>query len=126
MPGQRSGLEGAWCLKQARCSAAWVPGDGGLKEQPPSWVGGEQRFVHVGEGAKNLARARLVPAMCHSHDLWCPASLGRERGSQGWCPGILFSSFLVRRKSNPQIRAFMEEMGFGGDYTKLESFYIQR
>ncbi|KAM9181813.1 beta-hexosaminidase subunit alpha [Mergus octosetaceus] len=29
-------------------------------------------------------------------------------------------------KSNPQIRAFMEEMGFGDDYTKLESFYIQR
>ncbi|XP_035422614.1 beta-hexosaminidase subunit alpha isoform X2 [Cygnus atratus] len=29
-------------------------------------------------------------------------------------------------KSNPQIRAFMEEMGFGEDYTKLESFYIQR
>lgn len=37
---------------------------------------------------------------------------------------ILFSS--VRRKSNPKIRAFMEEMGFGEDYKKLESFYIQR
>lgn len=68
MPGQKSGLGGAWGLKQARCSAAWVRGDGGLKEQPPSWVGGEQRVVPVGEGARNLARARLVPAMLHGHD----------------------------------------------------------
>uniref|UniRef100_A0A8C3E943 Beta-hexosaminidase n=1 Tax=Corvus moneduloides TaxID=1196302 RepID=A0A8C3E943_CORMO len=29
-------------------------------------------------------------------------------------------------KSNPEIRAFMKEMGFGEDYKKLESFYIQR
>uniref|UniRef100_A0A8C5U8Z4 Beta-hexosaminidase n=1 Tax=Malurus cyaneus samueli TaxID=2593467 RepID=A0A8C5U8Z4_9PASS len=29
-------------------------------------------------------------------------------------------------KSNPEIRAFMREMGFGEDYKKLESFYIQR
>uniref|UniRef100_A0A8B9NU82 Beta-hexosaminidase n=1 Tax=Apteryx owenii TaxID=8824 RepID=A0A8B9NU82_APTOW len=29
-------------------------------------------------------------------------------------------------KSNPKIRAFMQEMGFGDDFTKLESFYIQR
>ncbi|KAM9375246.1 beta-hexosaminidase subunit alpha [Phaethornis superciliosus] len=29
-------------------------------------------------------------------------------------------------KSNPKIRAFMKEMGFGEDYKKLESFYIQR
>ncbi|NWX89837.1 HEXA hexosaminidase, partial [Nothoprocta pentlandii] len=29
-------------------------------------------------------------------------------------------------KSNPKIRAFMQEMGFGEDFTKLESFYIQR
>ncbi|XP_072837637.2 beta-hexosaminidase subunit alpha [Pogona vitticeps] len=29
-------------------------------------------------------------------------------------------------KSNPEIQAFMTKMGFGKDYTKLESFYIQR
>ncbi|XP_055572192.1 beta-hexosaminidase subunit alpha isoform X2 [Falco biarmicus] len=29
-------------------------------------------------------------------------------------------------KSNPKIRAFMRKMGFGEDYKKLESFYIQR
>ncbi|KAK2524597.1 Hexa [Columba guinea] len=29
-------------------------------------------------------------------------------------------------KSNPKIRDFMKEMGFGEDYKKLESFYIQR
>ncbi|XP_062998310.1 beta-hexosaminidase subunit alpha isoform X2 [Elgaria multicarinata webbii] len=29
-------------------------------------------------------------------------------------------------KSNPKIQAFMEQMGFGQDYRKLESFYIQR
>ncbi|XP_013926650.1 PREDICTED: beta-hexosaminidase subunit alpha [Thamnophis sirtalis] len=29
-------------------------------------------------------------------------------------------------KSNPDIRAFMEKMQFGEDYSKLESFYIQR
>uniref|UniRef100_A0A8D0BW75 Beta-hexosaminidase n=1 Tax=Salvator merianae TaxID=96440 RepID=A0A8D0BW75_SALMN len=29
-------------------------------------------------------------------------------------------------KSNPEIRAFMQKMGFGQDYAKLESFYIQR
>ncbi|KGL83884.1 Beta-hexosaminidase subunit alpha, partial [Tinamus guttatus] len=29
-------------------------------------------------------------------------------------------------KSNPKIRAFMQEMGFGEDFRKLESFYIQR
>ncbi|XP_054243997.1 beta-hexosaminidase subunit alpha [Indicator indicator] len=29
-------------------------------------------------------------------------------------------------KSNPQIGAFMKEMGFGEDYKKLESYYIQR
>lgn len=37
---------------------------------------------------------------------------------------ILFS--LLHRKSNPKIRAFMKEVGFGEDYKKLESFYIQR
>uniref|UniRef100_A0A8B9FPM9 Beta-hexosaminidase subunit alpha n=1 Tax=Amazona collaria TaxID=241587 RepID=A0A8B9FPM9_9PSIT len=29
-------------------------------------------------------------------------------------------------KSNPEIHAFMKQMGFGEDYRKLESFYIQR
>ncbi|XP_030433262.1 beta-hexosaminidase subunit alpha isoform X2 [Gopherus evgoodei] len=29
-------------------------------------------------------------------------------------------------RSNPEIQAFMQWMGFGQDYTKLESFYIQR
>ncbi|KAJ8344479.1 hypothetical protein SKAU_G00318080 [Synaphobranchus kaupii] len=28
-------------------------------------------------------------------------------------------------KSNPQVRSFMEKMGFGGDFTKLEAFYIE-
>lgn len=39
----------------------------------------------------------------------------------------MFCSFsLVHRKSNPAIRDFMVKMGFGEDYKKLESFYIQR
>ncbi|XP_061451741.1 beta-hexosaminidase subunit alpha isoform X2 [Rhineura floridana] len=29
-------------------------------------------------------------------------------------------------KSNPEIQTFMQKMGFGQDYAKLESFYIQR
>ncbi|CAM4541404.1 hypothetical protein PO909_025914 [Leuciscus waleckii] len=29
-------------------------------------------------------------------------------------------------KSNPDVRKFMEQQGFGTDYSKLESFYIQR
>ncbi|KAG9341231.1 hypothetical protein JZ751_019672 [Albula glossodonta] len=28
--------------------------------------------------------------------------------------------------SNPQVQAFMEKMGFGHDFTKLESFYIEK
>ncbi|XP_072526732.1 beta-hexosaminidase subunit alpha isoform X2 [Salminus brasiliensis] len=28
-------------------------------------------------------------------------------------------------KSNPNVQAFMTKMGFGGDYTKLESYYIE-
>lgn len=46
------------------------------------------------------------------------------RQSLGCSAFIIFS--LVYRKSNPKIRAFMKEMGFGEDYKKLESFYIQR
>lgn len=30
------------------------------------------------------------------------------------------------RKSNPDIQKFMEQQGFGQDYSKLESYYIQR
>lgn len=33
--------------------------------------------------------------------------------------------FLGLRKSNPDIQAFMKQMGFGGDFKQLESFYIQ-
>lgn len=33
---------------------------------------------------------------------------------------------LSCRKSNPDIQQFMIDHGFGHDYTKLESFYIQR
>ncbi|XP_075753666.1 beta-hexosaminidase subunit alpha isoform X1 [Pelodiscus sinensis] len=29
-------------------------------------------------------------------------------------------------RSNPEVQAFMQKMGFGQDYTRLESFYIQR
>lgn len=30
------------------------------------------------------------------------------------------------RKSNPDIQKFMDQQGFGKDYSKLESYYIQR
>lgn len=53
--------------------------------------------------------------------LGCVLSLRQCSGCSAF---ILFS--LVHRKSNPKIRAFMKEMGFGEDYKKLESFYIQR
>lgn len=33
---------------------------------------------------------------------------------------------LTNRKSNPDITKFMAEQGFGTDYSKLESYYIQR
>ena len=33
---------------------------------------------------------------------------------------------LTNRKSNPDITKFMAEQGFGKDYSKLESYYIQR
>jgi hypothetical protein len=32
----------------------------------------------------------------------------------------------VHRKSNPDITKFMEQHSFGDDYSKLESFYIQK
>lgn len=53
--------------------------------------------------------------------LGCVLALLQSLGCSAF---ILFS--LVHRKSNPKIRAFMKEMGFGKDYKKLESFYIQR
>lgn len=33
---------------------------------------------------------------------------------------------VFSRKSNPDIQKFMEQQGFGTDYRKLESYYIQR
>lgn len=33
---------------------------------------------------------------------------------------------FVIRKSNPDIQKFMDQQGFGQDYSKLESYYIQR
>ncbi len=34
--------------------------------------------------------------------------------------------FSLNRQSNPNVRKFMEKMGFGKDFTKLESFYMER
>lgn len=36
----------------------------------------------------------------------------------------LIARFL--RRSNPDVRVFMQKMGFGGDFTKLEAFYIEK
>ncbi len=33
---------------------------------------------------------------------------------------------LSNRQSNPNVQKFMEKMGFGKDFTKLESFYMER
>ena len=38
---------------------------------------------------------------------------------------INFHFLLGFRKSNPDIQAFMKKKGFGEDFKKLESFYIQ-
>lgn len=39
---------------------------------------------------------------------------------------LFFVCFFSCRRSNPDIQKFMEQQGFGKDYSKLESFYIQR
>lgn len=109
------------------CLGAW---GWGPERTAPFMGRGRAEGCSCGRGSQKFGMGPLSPSHASwprsPAALWCPAPLGRETGSPGWCPGILFSSFLVRRKSNPQIRAFMEEMGFGDDYTKLESFYIQR
>lgn len=33
---------------------------------------------------------------------------------------------LFYRKSNPDVRSFMQKMGFGSDFTKLEALYIEK
>ena len=38
---------------------------------------------------------------------------------------INLNFLLGFRKSNPDIQAFMKKKGFGDDFKKLESFYIQ-
>lgn len=38
---------------------------------------------------------------------------------------LIFIFLLGYRKSNPDIQAFMKKKGFGDDFKKLESFYIQ-
>lgn len=38
-----------------------------------------------------------------------------------------FPILLVsHRRSNPYVQAFMEKMGFGEDFTKLEAFYMEK
>lgn len=42
------------------------------------------------------------------------------------CVVLIWALSFGRRKSNPEIQTFMQKMGFGQDFTKLESYYIQR
>lgn len=37
----------------------------------------------------------------------------------------LFSCYYLR-KSNPEVKEFMKMQGFGDDYAKLESYYVQK
>lgn len=39
---------------------------------------------------------------------------------------IFLYIYFFCRKSNPDVKKFMEQQGFGDDYRKLESFYIQK
>lgn len=59
---------------------------------------------------------------------WMWEGLGRVLAllQSSGCSAFILFSLMMHRKSNPEICAFMKQMGFGEDYRKLESFYIQR